>query len=199
MSDTLRICTISPPLFLIIILPSDDQQSTILRSFFAALARHNISALDFVRSSLIHTCWRSPCPVVVDDCRSLELVSPRPHAPACNSVLRWRFNLYLLTMWASTVKVLSVAGNEIMYATMPDEGVTSVSHRFGDRWWNCPNFSIWLGGCPFNEPLSGMKYATRTKSKMLGPLLNITIKSTIVVRSRSRSCGGGDICGTTPA
>ena len=26
-----------------------------------------------------------------------------------------------------------------------------------------------------------------------------TIKSTMVVRSRSRSCGGGDICGTTPA
>ena len=26
-----------------------------------------------------------------------------------------------------------------------------------------------------------------------------TIKSTIVVRSRSRSCSGGDICGTTPA
>ena len=26
-----------------------------------------------------------------------------------------------------------------------------------------------------------------------------TTKSTIVVRSRSRSCGGGDICGTTPA
>ena len=33
----------------------------------------------------------------------------------------------------------------------------------------------------------------------LRPLLNITIKSTIVVRNRSRSCGGGDICGTTPA
>ena len=26
-----------------------------------------------------------------------------------------------------------------------------------------------------------------------------TIKSTIAVRSRSRSCGGGDNCGTTPA
>ena len=30
-------------------------------------------------------------------------------------------------------------------------------------------------------------------------LLTITIKSTIVVRNRSRSCGGGDICGTTSA
>ena len=27
----------------------------------------------------------------------------------------------------------------------------------------------------------------------------LTIKSTIVVRSCSRSCSGGDICGTTPA
>ena len=33
----------------------------------------------------------------------------------------------------------------------------------------------------------------------LRPLLNITIKSSIVVHSRSRSCSGGDICGTTPA
>ena len=33
----------------------------------------------------------------------------------------------------------------------------------------------------------------------LRPLLNITIKSTIVVRNRSKSCGGGDICGTTSA
>ena len=42
------------------------------------------------------------------------------------------------------------------------------------------------GVCPYKvEPCSGV--------------LNITIKSTIVVRSRSRSCGGGDICGTTPA
>ena len=42
------------------------------------------------------------------------------------------------------------------------------------------------GICPYTvEPCSGV--------------LNITIKSTIVVRSRSRLCGGGDICGTTPA
>ena len=112
------------------------------------------------------------------------------------------------------------------------------------------NYSIELGGCPFNGPLSGMKYPTRTKylgakfqrptadadrnlenlvteadvlgydelevclkalrsGKVTGcdnvpveayrPLLNITIKSTIVVRSRSRWCSGGDICGTTPA
>ena len=40
-----------------------------------------------------------------------------------------------------------------------------------------------LGGCPFNGPLSGMKYPTRTKS---------TTRRCIVVRSRSRSCGGGD-------
>ena len=30
-------------------------------------------------------------------------------------------------------------------------------------------------------------------------VIDKTIKSTIVVRSRSRTCGGGDICGTTPA
>ena len=40
-----------------------------------------------------------------------------------------------------------------------------------------------LGGSPFNGPLSGMKYPTRTKS---------TTRRCIVVRSRSRSCGGGD-------
>ena len=43
--------------------------------------------------------------------------------------------------------------------------------------------SIKLGGCPFNGPLSGMKYPTRTKSMT---------RRCIVVRSRSRSCGGGD-------
>ena len=44
-------------------------------------------------------------------------------------------------------------------------------------------YSRLLGGCPFNGPLSGMKYPTRTKS---------TTRRCIVVRSRSRSCGGGD-------
>ena len=56
-----------------------------------------------------------------------------------------------------------------------DEGVTSES--FG-----VPDSTI-LGGCPFNGPLSGMKYPTHTKS---------TTRHCIVVRSRSRSCGGGD-------
>ena len=42
-------------------------------------------------------------------------------------------------------------------------------------------------------------YPYKVHDTTLHPLLNITIKSTIVVRSRSRSCGGGDICGTTPA
>ena len=42
-------------------------------------------------------------------------------------------------------------------------------------------------------------YPYKVHDTTLRPLLNITIKSTIVVRSRSRSCGGGDICGTTPA
>ena len=42
-------------------------------------------------------------------------------------------------------------------------------------------------------------YPYKVHDTTLRPLLNITIKSTIVVRSRSRSCSGGDICGTTPA
>ena len=42
-------------------------------------------------------------------------------------------------------------------------------------------------------------YPYKVHDTTLRPLLNITIKSTIVVHSRSRSCGGGDICGTTPA
>ena len=53
-----------------------------------------------------------------------------------------------------------------------------------------------------NGPLSGMKYPTGKKKvydTTPRPLLNITIQSTIIVRSRSRSCSGGDFCGTTPA
>ena len=42
-------------------------------------------------------------------------------------------------------------------------------------------------------------YPYKVHYTTLRPLLNVTIKSTIVVRSRSRSCGHGDICGTTPA
>ena len=42
-------------------------------------------------------------------------------------------------------------------------------------------------------------YPYKVHDTTLRPLLNITIKSTIVVRSRSRSCSGSDICGTTPA
>ena len=42
-------------------------------------------------------------------------------------------------------------------------------------------------------------YPYKVHDTTLRPLLNITIKSTIVVRSSSRSCSGGDICGTTPA
>ena len=42
-------------------------------------------------------------------------------------------------------------------------------------------------------------YPYKVHDTTLRPLLNITIKSTIVVRNRSRSCGGGDICGTTSA
>ena len=42
-------------------------------------------------------------------------------------------------------------------------------------------------------------YPYKVHDTTLRPLLNITIKSTIIVRNRSRSCGGGDICGTTPA
>ena len=42
-------------------------------------------------------------------------------------------------------------------------------------------------------------YPNKVHDTTLRPLLNITITSTIVARSRSRSCGGGDICGTTPA
>ena len=42
-------------------------------------------------------------------------------------------------------------------------------------------------------------YPYKVHDTTLRPLLNITIKSTIVVHSRSRSCGGGYICGTTPA
>ena len=42
-------------------------------------------------------------------------------------------------------------------------------------------------------------YPYKVHDTTLRPLLNINIKSTIVVRSRSRSCSGGDICGTTPA
>ena len=42
-------------------------------------------------------------------------------------------------------------------------------------------------------------YPYKVHDTTLRPLLNITIKSTIVVRSCSRSCSGGDICGTTPA
>ena len=44
-----------------------------------------------------------------------------------------------------------------------------------------------------------LPYPYKVHDTTLHPLLNITIKSTIVVRSRSRSCDGGDICGTTPA
>ena len=36
-------------------------------------------------------------------------------------------------------------------------------------------------------------YPYKVHDTTLRPLLNITIKSTIVVRNRSRSCGGGDI------
>ena len=42
-------------------------------------------------------------------------------------------------------------------------------------------------------------YPYNVHDTTLRPLLNITIKSSIVVRSRSRSCGGSDICGTNPA
>ena len=42
-------------------------------------------------------------------------------------------------------------------------------------------------------------YPYKVHDTTLCPLLNITIQLIIVVRSRSRSCGGGDICGTTPA
>ena len=42
-------------------------------------------------------------------------------------------------------------------------------------------------------------YPYKVHDTTLRPLLHITIKSTIVVRSRSRSCSGGDICGTIPA
>ena len=36
-------------------------------------------------------------------------------------------------------------------------------------------------------------YPYKVHDTTLRPLLNITIKATIVVRNRSRSCGGGDI------
>ena len=42
-------------------------------------------------------------------------------------------------------------------------------------------------------------YPYKVHDTTLRPILDITIKSTIVVRSRSRSSGSGDICGTTPA
>ena len=42
-------------------------------------------------------------------------------------------------------------------------------------------------------------YPYKVHDTTLRSLLNITIKSTIVVRSRSRSCSGGNICGTTHA
>ena len=42
-------------------------------------------------------------------------------------------------------------------------------------------------------------YPYKVHDTTMRPLLNITIKSTIVVRSRGKSCGGGDSCGTTPA
>ena len=42
-------------------------------------------------------------------------------------------------------------------------------------------------------------YPYKVHDTTLRPLLNITMKSTIVVRSRSRSGSGGGICGTTPA
>ena len=44
-----------------------------------------------------------------------------------------------------------------------------------------------------------LPYPHKVHDTTLRPILNITIQSTIVVRSRSRSCGGGDICGKTPA
>ena len=47
--------------------------------------------------------------------------------------------------------------------------------------------------------LDEIPYPYKVHDTTLRPLLNITIKSTIVVRNHSRSCGGGDICGTTPA
>ena len=47
--------------------------------------------------------------------------------------------------------------------------VSDTSHCYSNK----------LGGCPFNGPLSRMKYPTRTKS---------TTRRCIVVRSRSRSC-----------
>ena len=42
-------------------------------------------------------------------------------------------------------------------------------------------------------------YPYKVHDTTLRPLLNITIQSTIVVHSRSRSCSGGDVRGTTPA
>ena len=59
----------------------------------------------------------------------------------------------------------------------------SLDRKLKFIWGNTPGISYILGGCPFNGPLSGMKYPTRTKS---------TTRRCIVVRSRSRSCGGGD-------
>ena len=44
-----------------------------------------------------------------------------------------------------------------------------------------------------------ISYPYKVHDTTLRPLLDITKKSTIVVRSRSRSCGGDDICGTTTA
>ena len=98
-------------------------------------------------------------------------------------------------------------GNRIVVITLTPEPGTREEDRKGRKkerdavCVRCYSLSLLkqLGGCPFNGPLSGMKYPTRTKSTTLRPLLNITIKSTIVVRSCSRSCSGGDICGTTPA
>ena len=69
----------------------------------------------------------------------------------------------------------------------------------------CP-FQLYLWTCTRRVPVQRaverdeILYPYKVHDTTLRPLLNITIKSTIyVVRSRSRSCSGGDICGTTPA
>ena len=60
---------------------------------------------------------------------------------------------------------------------------------------------IYTGRVPVQRAIERdeIPYPYKVHDTTLRPLLNITIKSTIVVRNRSRSCGGGDICGTTPA
>ena len=122
---------------------------------------------------LIHAELRN-CPVPGTIIRMTILF---PLSISTFSSLYFQVNLVLLSSEARLAPIIPYMGSGLMIVIYLPPRCLLVAHVERDE----------------------IPYPYKVHDTTLHPLLNIAIKSTIVVRSRSRSCGGGDICGTTPA